>query len=199
MNRTQRPWLVPAAITVAVLLVIARWFLRRSTQENPTPIGFVLVSVLVTLALAGVLVWGIAKRRRSLHRRVRAARPQHRLASGWSDASLGTELERIGVTERFRPQGGVPVVLAWSTDGLELWRAGRLVLTVGWVEVVRVSVGDGVAAALPRPAVVVELAAGARVVVVPARTESGGVLPATSAQTAALVTELSSYVRTRVQ
>ena len=187
MNTTKRPWLIPAALTAGALLIVVRWWLHRLTDDDPAPLGLVVPALVATLVAAGVVALALAHRNRTLHAAVLDARPNHRTASGWSDASLGGALAQIGVTQRFRAQGGAPVVLAWSRDGLELWRAGSaLVLTVGWDEVTRVGVIDGVAAALPRPAIAIGLRAGTDLVIVPARQESGGLLPATPAQTSPL-------------
>lgn len=201
MSTTKRPWLVPAALTLGALLIAGRWWLRRMADDEPAPLGTVAIATVATLAFGVAVAALFAHRSRALHDAVRRSRPQHRLAGGWSDASLGAELARVGVLERLRPQGGVRLVLAWSRGGLELWRDGgagsggrKPMLSVGWDEVEDVFLGEGIAAALPRPAVVVRLRASADLVVVPCRREAGGLLPATRVQAAALASELGAQV-----
>lgn len=196
MKTTARTWLVRAAIALAAVLWVARWFLRRAHDDNPAPWSLVVPTVVVTLAAAGAVAVVLARRSRALHDEVRRQRPHHRIASGWSDASLGPTLARLGVPARFRRLGGTPVVLAWSPDGIELWRAGSaLVTTVPWADIADVVVGTGTAGAMPRDAVAIELHAGLPLVVVPAKNEAGGLVPASAPQTTALATELAARLR----
>lgn len=66
---------------------------------------------------------------------------------------------------------------------------------MGWDQVTSVTLGEGTAAATPRPAVVVALVGGPNLVVVPARNGDGGVLPANAGQTQALVDAFAAHAR----
>jgi hypothetical protein len=174
-----------------LIMVVATWARLRS---NPVDAGSVVLAfALVALVIAWVALVG-RYRTRTRHRLLAARPVGWRLHEVWADGSLGEQLARVGIWEKgFSRRGGARLTLSWSPAGVGLWsgtRKPREVISAPWSAVASLTVGQGIAAATPRPAVVVVLAAGATLVVVPAARAGGGLFPASSAAVAALVADL---------
>jgi hypothetical protein len=151
----------------------------------------VLAGVVGILAIgAAVFALGV-RRSQARHEAVAAQRPGWRLHEVWADAGLGAQLVREGLWERgVAPTGGTRLTLAWSADGVELWRAGHVVVALPWHDVASLGKGVGHAGSTARPALVINTLGGAELVLVPQARPSGGVLPADRAGVAALLDEL---------
>jgi hypothetical protein len=183
-----------AGRVLTVVAVVAFSLLGwRKLLRGETDVRVVAAGIVVVLGAIALGFWLSVRRSQARHHAVAARRPGWRLHDVWADWSLSGELMRIGLWER-RLFGGSRLTLAWSPGGAELWRgrarAPREVVSVPWAAVASVTTGRGHAGSTERPAVVVALDAGARLVLVPARRALGGVLPADAGDVDALVREL---------
>lgn len=183
------------AVTGLTLLAVLAFSLLAWRKLLRGEADLWVVAAGATVVLGGVAAgfWLAVRRSQARHRALAARQPGWRLHDVWADSSLAAELLRAGLWERRLP-GGSRLTLAWSADGVGLWRgsaaAPREVLTVPWAAVASVTAGHGRAASTERPAVVLSLDVGARLVLVPARRPLGGVLPADDREVDALVREL---------
>jgi hypothetical protein len=190
--RPRAPRVLGGALVVVGVLAFSllAW---RKLLRGETDLWVVAAAVVVVLGGIALGFWLSVRRSQARHRAVLARRAGWRLHDVWADSSLGRELLRAGLWER-RLFGGSRLTLAWSPAGAELWRgsaaAPREVLAVPWASVASVTAGRGHAGSTERPAVVVALDVGARLVLVPARRPLGGVLPADEAEVEVLVREL---------
>jgi len=179
-------------IGIGVLIVVTTTWARL--LSNPVDPVFVLLAF-AAVALGVVCVFLVAGRRtRTRHRLLETRSAGWRLHEVWADGSLVAQLASIGVWEKgFSRRGGTRLTLSWSPAGVGLWsgaRQPREVISAPWSAVASVTVGQGVAASAPRPAIAVALIAGATLVVVPAAKAGGGLLPAKAAAVAVLVDDL---------
>jgi len=193
MNRDSMAAKVVAAAAVLSVSAIVWVGLLRPGTDGTSGAGAYLVAVLLVGIVIG-LVWWRGLRAAAGARTVADARPGWRTHQTWADASLADQLAVQGIWEkRMKQAGGTRLTMAWSAGGLELWRgarAPRTVLSVPWAHVASVSVGSGNAASTARPAVAVTTVAGACLILVPARTPGGALLPAPPAVVADLVATL---------
>ncbi|MBD8059150.1 hypothetical protein IC607_09245 [Cellulomonas sp. JH27-2] len=189
-----------AVLTTAGVALYLSGLLVPEPPEGFTRTGMCLVlgaTAVVIVVPIYAWVWVITTR---LGRGVRAARPDAAITAGWADAGLGPALRSMGIKEMFRRSGGTHVVLTWDDLGVEVWRGSgsgtpRRVVGVLWKKVESISVGEGCAGTPPRPAVVVAIARGPMLIVVPARARAGGVFPASLRQVQKLVDELGVAAR----
>jgi len=178
---------------VVILSAVAwRRLLRDDADALPIP-----VTVGIAVAVVGGVVgfmWWRGRRAARGQRAIAAQRPGWALHQVWADATLSAQLVQQGIWEpRMSPTGGTRLTLAWSPLGIELWRAGRVpraVVSLPWAAVASVQEGTGYAASSRRPAVVITTLADATLVVVPAASPAGSMLPASRAGAAALVAHL---------
>lgn len=189
-----------AVLTTALVVCWLSGLLLPEPPDGFTRPGMCLVlGGIVVVILAPIFAWVRVITTR-LGRGVRAARPDAAIAAGWADAGLGPALRSMGIKEKFRRSGGTHVVLTWDDLGVEVWRGSgsgtpRRVVGVRWKKVESVTVGEGCAGTPPRPAVVVAIARGPMLIVVPARARAGGVFPASLRQVQKLVDELGVAAR----
>lgn len=184
------------ALMVVGVLALSAVAWRRLLRDDA---GAVSVPVTVGIALAVVVgvagfVWWRGRRAAGAQRAIAADRPGWALHQVWADATLSAQLVQQGVWEpRMSRLGGTRLTLAWSPGGIELWRGGRrprTVVSLPWAAVAAVQEGAGYAASSRSPAVVVTTVGDATLVVVPAATSTGALLPASGQATAALVGRL---------
>ncbi|MGN8244444.1 hypothetical protein ACTHAM_001347 [Cellulomonas soli] len=172
--------------TLGVIALSANAWRRLATSDGD-PVLIVLVSLLiVVLIVAGIV---LAARRDSGRRRAAAtARPGWSTQAVWSEAGLRDALLAQGwYIERLRPGGGTRLTLAWSGEGIELWRKADVLLGLSWPEIAAITPTTGLSGGAVRPAVAVSTTAGAQLVLVPTAKPDGGLLPASAAAVDALV------------
>ncbi|MGY4645763.1 hypothetical protein [Cellulomonas sp. URHB0016] len=167
------------AVGVVALSLRAWRGLADGSASGTMPVALLVVA----LVLGGVALgmrWGI-RRGRGRHERLAAELPGWTLHEAWADASLQAELARVGRRERGL-RSGTRLTVGWSSTGFAVWSGPRgavnRLVAEPWSGIASVTLGTGVAASTPRPALVVETVAGATLVVVPCGYAGGGLLPA---------------------
>ncbi|MBO9554709.1 hypothetical protein [Cellulomonas sp.] len=183
-------WVGVALMAVGVVaLSLNAW---RGLADGWNPGTLLVALVLVAVILGGVALamrWGI-RRGRSRHEMLAAELSDWTLHEGWADASLQAQLARAGRWERGL-RSGTRLTIGWSSHGFAVWSGPRTsvngLVAEPWSGIASVTVGTGVAASTPRPALVVETVAGATLVVVPCARPGGGLLPAPREAVAELV------------
>lgn len=171
-----------------VILSIANWGRFASSDNDPVLVG--LATALILAAVVGGIV--LSTRRDRVRRAAAAsARPGWSTHAVWSDAALGAQLRRQGWhVERLRPSGGTRLTLAWSDDGIELWRGAEVLVPLSWEEVAAITPTTGQSGGAVRPAVNLSTTSDAHLVLVPTARPDGGILPASAAAVTRLVTTL---------
>lgn len=160
------------------LLVVAAW---RRLAADPGP------AVTAALVTVGVIGLGVAITAAAARREVAARRATRRARPGWStwavgaDPSLRAELRREGWYVE-RTGGGAPrLTLAWSAEGLELWRRDEILVSLPWEDVSAVTATAGRSGTSTRPALCVTTAGDARLVLVPSARQDGALATASAA------------------
>ncbi len=179
-----------------LLLVVAAGFYALSVWGRPGDAGSEgwLAAVVACLGLVAVIAIAIRLRNRVRRDAVRHQRPDAVLWQVWADAGLGEQLARHGAAvPRLSSGGGTAMTLAVCVSGVQLWhgvRRPRMVLLVPWTHVTGVHPARGVQNGVQRPAVAICTRADGALVLIPARTPAGLLLPASVAQAHGLVEEL---------
>jgi|GEM_PF-1611246 len=167
------------AVGVAALSLNAWRGLADGTDSGTLLVALVLL-VLILGGVALAMRSGI-RRGRGRHELLAAELPGWTLHEGWADASLQAQLTRVGRWERGL-RSGTRLTVGWSSTGFAVWSgprgAVRELVAEQWSGIASVTLGTGLAASTPRPALVAETVAGATVVVVPCGRPGGGLLPA---------------------
>lgn len=185
-------WVLGAIGVTAISF--STWRRLAASQQTAGSIALTVgVAVLVVGAVVGLVWWG-GRRAAQGGQHVAQDNPGVRVHQVWADATLSGQLQRLGIwEERMNPAGGTRLALAWSPQGVELWRgakAPRTVISLAWDQVASVTVGVGNAASTNRPAVVLSTTMAADLVLVPTKKPAGSLLPATRAGVDALVADL---------
>ena len=183
---------------LAVLAVSAVVWLRLLGDDTvvvPAAAGSAVLGVLGIVAVGvGGARWRAASRAAAAHRAIAAERPGWTLHEVRAGSTLASELRLLGIGEPgMDPAGGTHLTLAWSVEGLELWRGARrphLVVSLPWSQVRSVREGVASLSSASRPAVVVATVDEAELVVVPARRPAAARGTATAQATGALVGHL---------
>lgn len=167
-----RSRLIASTLTVLGVGLFSTVAWRRTLASAGDADGRVVVAaVLSTLLVVGLGTWWVlrgdqdrvaAVRREGVRSRDGAC---HAVAVR-SDASLSAELVQHGLWEpRLRPDGGTPLVLAWSAQGVTLWRGRyrpRKVADLPWAWIASVTTAPGSRGGRPYPCVFIETLAGTR-------------------------------------
>ena len=171
-----------------VILSVANW--RRLASSDDDPLLIALATALILAVIVGGIVLYVI-RDRTRRAAAASARPGWSTHAVWSDAALGDQLRRQGWhVERLRPSGGTRLTLAWSAEGVELWRGAEVLVPLTWEEVAAITPTTGESGGAVRPALNLSTTSDAHLVLVPTARPDGGLLPASAATVTRLITTL---------